>query len=130
MWVSLCKTLPGDSTPIPPAPPSRATPTLSSWSSYSSDYPFLKVNEEGLSRHWQILQREASLVAAMESGSTLGSAPGLAPGSTPTLYSLAMGAGGNDKASSAYAAMLEYAKQKGLFVCLFVCLFLFVRSFL
>lgn len=37
------------------------------------------------------------------------------PSSAPALYCLAMGAEGNENASKAYAAMLDYAKQKGAF---------------
>ena len=83
------------------------TPTLSSWSTYLTDYPLLNWSESDLPSHWQILEQRASMIAPVDTDSA------------PALYCLAVGALNNQKAASTYTAMLDYAKQKGQHVFMY-----------
>ena len=97
IWTSLCKTLPGTAS-FDKNADEYDTPTLSSWSSYMTDYHFLLKSSNN---KVQILDQDAAVIEPLDVSTA------------PVLYALAVGGTGNEEAMCIYRSMMEYAQNRG-----------------
>ena len=102
-WASLCKCFPGQICQDPLLE-AHNSPTTISWSSCLSDFRFLfKGDNLDFVRLYSRHDKKVTALKPVDSSTG------------PVLYSLLVGADGNEQASSIYSNMMDYAQNRGGF---------------